>query len=440
MRSIWSHSEATNSTLRPPCRSVFRAWLAPSLCLALGLLLGVGTAVASDWPQWRGPNLDGTSAETGLPTTFGPNENLVWKTEMSGRSGSTPIIMGDRMFLTVALDEEIEGWALDATNGKVLWKRPLGGGNFFKMKHNMSSPSAVSDGQTVWMMAGTGVIKAFDFDGKELWSRDLQDDYGAFGLNHGYGASPLLHDGVLYVPVLHGMRTDDPSYVLAIDAKSGQTTWKVERPTDALMESPDSYTTPMLWERSGGTELVISGGDYVTGHALDDGRELWRVGGMNPEKSKMYRVVATPVAAGDLLFAPSRVKPLMVLRDASGQTEPSVAWQIDKGTDVPSPSVHDGLLYVLDDKGLLQVWDLEKSESIYDTKRLAVGTYSASPLIADGKLYAVNEESVVTVAKLGREFEILATNELEGYTLSSPVAANGKLFVRTDKFLYCFDG
>ena len=436
MRTIWSHSAASNPSLRQPGQRFRRAGLTLVLCSTLGL----GSALASDWPQWRGPNLDGTSAETGLPTSFGPDENLVWKTDMAGRSGSTPIIVGNRIFLTVALEEDIEGWALDASNGKVLWKRPLGGGNFFKMKHNMSSPSAVSDGKSVWMMAGTGVIKAFDLDGKERWSRDLQDDYGAFGLNHGYGASPLLHEGVLYVPVLHGMRTDDPSYVLAIDASSGETTWKVERPTDALMESPDSYTTPMLWERGSSLELVISGGDYVTGHALDDGKELWRVGGMNPEKSKMYRVVATPVVAGDLLFAPSRVKPLMVLRDTSGSGEPSVAWQIAKGTDVPSPTVHDGLLYVLDDKGLLQVWDLEKGESIYDTKRLAVGTYSASPLIADGKLYAVNEESVVTVAKLGREFGILATNELEGYTLSSPVAANGRLFVRTDKFLYCFDG
>ena len=420
-----------------------------AIVVLLSLILAASAVVgALDWPQWRGPNFDGTSQETGLPTEFGPEQNVVWKAEMMGRSGSTPIVIGNRIFLTVAPQAAaagreqaggVEGWALDADSGEVLWKRPLSGGNYFRMKHNMSSPSAVSDGETVWMMAGTGVLKAFDLSGNELWSRDLQEDYGRFGLNHGYGASPLLDEGTLYIQVLHGMTTDDPSYVLALDAQSGETRWRVERPTDAEMESPDAYTTPMLWRHSGTVQLVISGGDYVTGHHLETGEELWRIGGMNPDKSKMYRVVASPVAAGDLLFAPSRVKPLMVLRATDEAKPPAVAWKIERGTDVPTPTVHDGLLYVVDDKGLLQVWDLEAGEIVYDKQRLAVGTYSASPLIADGKLYAINEESVVTVARLGRDFGILAENELDGYTLSSPVAANGRLYVRTDRYLYCFD-
>ncbi|MEM6706026.1 MAG: PQQ-binding-like beta-propeller repeat protein [Acidobacteriota bacterium] len=414
-----------------------------TLALLPWLAVIAGSAFGSektDWPQWRGPHFDGTSTETGLPLTFGEAENLEWKQAMPGRSGSTPIVVGDRIYLTVALeDDTLEAWALDASDGKIVWKRPLGGGNFFRMKHNMSSPSPVSDGDKVWVMAGTGVIKAFDRDGKELWARNLQVDYGAFGLNHGYGASPLLADGVLYVPVLHGMTTDDPSYVVAIDAATGSNVWRVERPTDALMESPDAYTTPVLWDRGGTQELIVTGGDYVTGHDLESGRELWRVGGMNPDKAKMYRVVASPVVSGEMLMVPSRVRPLMGLSSTGAGTAPDVAWKIDKATDVPTPSVHEGLLYVLTDRGLLSVWDVATGEAVYGPERLETGTYSASPLVADGKLYAVSEESAVTVVKLGREFEVLAVNELEGYSLASPVAAAGRLFLRTDRFLYSFD-
>ena len=131
------------------------------------------------------------------------------------------------------------------------WKRLLVDANNMQRKQNMSSPSPVTDGKHVWVMTGFGVFKAFDFDGKEIWSRDLQADYGKFGLNHGYASSPLLRPDGLYVQVLHGMKTDDPSYVLKIDRMTGKTVWRVERPTPAVSESPDSYTTPAWVEANG---------------------------------------------------------------------------------------------------------------------------------------------------------------------------------------------
>ncbi len=407
------------------------------------VFVAAASAAESDWRQWRGPNFDGTSAETGLPLVFGPSQNVVWKTPMAGRSGSTPIVVGDRIFLTTATedqsDKSLEFWALDADTGKVLWTKKLGGGDYFRMKHNMSSPSPVSDGSSVWVMTGTGVIKAFDFDGNESWSRDLQKEYGAFGLNHGYGASPLLADGVLYVPVLHGMNTDDPSYVVAIEASTGETKWRVERPTDALMESPDAYTTPVLWEHDGTTDLVVTGADYVTGHSLAIGEELWRLGGLNPDRGKMYRIVASPVVAGETVLVPTRVRPMQALRARGAGATPAVAWKTDKGPDVPTPSVQDGLVYVLSDRGMLTVHELDSGDVVYGPERLETGTYSASPLVAEGRLYAVSEEGTVTVAKLGRAFEVLAVNEVDEYTLSSLVAARGRIYHRTDKHLYCFD-
>ena len=147
-----------------------------------------------------------------------------------------------------------------------MWKSPIASGNYRINKQNMSSPSPVTDGTNVWVLTGLGILKAFDFSGKELWTRDIQKDYGTFGLNWGYGSSPLLHQDALYVQVFHGMKTDDPSYLMKLDKKSGKTIWKTERPTKAIQESPDSYTTPVLLQHGSTTEIVTTGGDIVTGH------------------------------------------------------------------------------------------------------------------------------------------------------------------------------
>src|SRR4029453_8425792 len=218
------------------------------------------TAVLSaNWPAWRGPTGDAVSRERNRRIKWSPSENIAWKLALPQWSGATPVIWGDTIFLNVA---EADGthlslWAVSRSAGAIQWKRPLRAGNNKQRKQNMSSPSPVTDGSTVWVMTGTGILKAFDFTGTELWTRDIQKDYGRFGLNWGYASSPLLHRGALYVQVLHGMKTDDPSYILKIDGKSGKTIWRVDRPTDALLESPDSYTTPALAEHDGTAEIVV---------------------------------------------------------------------------------------------------------------------------------------------------------------------------------------
>ncbi len=420
------------------------------VCCSLFVLGSPPAAAGEDWWSWRGPAHQGTSLETGLPTEWAADTNVAWRVALPDLSGSTPAVVGELVLLSVASDEDLELWAIERTRGEVVWKRPLGTGNYFKMKHNMSSPSPVSDGRSVWVMTGLGVVAAFDLagspqnaDDSPRWRRDLQADYGSFGLNHGYGSSPLLDRGALYVQVLHGMRTDDASYVIALDAATGATRWRVERETDAVMESPDAYTTPLVWERSGRRELIVSGGDYVTGHDLATGRELWRVGGLNPDKAPMYRVVASPVAWQDMLFVPSRVKPLLGLRDygavgaPEGAGAPEVAFRLERGPDVPTPAVADGVLYVLGDRGLLSAYDARTGAVRFADLRLGAGTYSASPLVADGRLYATNEEGVTTVVSLRGAPEIVATNALEGRTLSSLAVAGRRLFLRTASALFC---
>jgi outer membrane protein assembly factor BamB len=413
-----------------------------TLCLmaVAGVLLGTRPLLA-DWPQWRGPSLNGISPETDLPVRWSTTENIAWKLALPALSGATPIISGNRIFLNVATAEatgELELWAVDRGTGKVIWKRPIAGGNNKQRKQNMSSPSPVTDGRIVYVMTGVGVLKAFDFDGKELWSRDIQQDYGRFGLNWGYAASPLLHESALYVPVLHGMKTDDPSYVTKIDAKTGRTIWRVERPNRAIRESPDAYTTPALLEYDGRTEIVITGGDVVTGHDPETGKELWRADGLNPDNNPAYRIVASPIAYDGIVYAPTRVRPLLAIK-AGGRGDITTShrlWSFDRGPDVPTPVTDGSLLYIVDDRGVVHALDAKTGEIVYGPERIPPGTYSASPVLADGKIYVTNEDGLTTVFRAGPRFEILAENPLDEYCLSSPAIVDGQIFIRTTGHLW----
>ena len=252
---------------------------------------------ADNWPHWRGPHLDGrsTTAER-LPVSWSETENVVWRTKLPSWAAATPVVWEDTIFVTSAQEgfaptknagmvdraigeiknmlgstDQLLLLALNRKDGSTRWQRVIGEGNKILNKQNMASPTPVTDGRHVWVMTGLGDLRCFDFEGNEVWSRNVSDDYWAFGLAFGYASSPVLHDGRLYIQVLHGMKTDEPSYLLAVNAATGKTVWKVERPTDAISESPDSYSTPMLVDADGKKRLVVAGGDYLTGHDLDTG-------------------------------------------------------------------------------------------------------------------------------------------------------------------------
>jgi outer membrane protein assembly factor BamB len=400
--------------------------------------LGVAPLTAENWPQWRGPLLNGLSAETNLPVRWSKTENIAWKLPLPEWSGSTPIVWGDRIFLNVAEGRNLSLWSIDRARGAVLWKRPLGGGNTRMQKQNMSSPSPVTDGRHVWAMTGTGVIKAFDFEGTELWARDIQKDYGQFGLQWGYGSSPLLFEDSLYVQVLHGMNTDDPSYVLRISKANGRTIWRVERPTPARRESPDAYTTPALLRYGTNVEIVITGGDVVTGHDTNNGRELWRANGLNPGNDGSQRIVASPVVHGEMIFAPSRERPLLAIKPGGrGDVSTShVLWSFMNGPDVPTPVTDGRYLYLINDRGIMWCLDAKTGQQIYGRQRVRPATYSGSPVLADGKIYVTDEDGVTSVVQAGPTFALLAENDLGEYTLSSPAVSEGQIFIRTDSFLY----
>ena len=414
---------------------------AKGLCVVLAMtatMTAVAAVHAEDWPQWRGPHLNGTSDETNLPISWTNTENVAWKLAMPAWTGATPIISGEHVFLNVADGDAIQLWAVDRNTGQTLWQRPLSGGNVKRRKQNMSSPSPVTDSQHVWVMTGTGMLKQFDFDGNAGWTRDIQADYGEFGLNWGYASSPLLHEDALYVPVLHGMRTDDPSYLLRIDTATGETVWRVERATNARRESPDAYITPALLQYDGQTEIVITGGDIVTGHDPETGQELWRADGLNPRNNGAYRIIASPVVMDGMIYAPTRERPLLALR-AGGRgdiTTSHLVWSTRHGPDVPTPVTDGTYFYIVNDRGIVFCLDAKTGETIYGPQRIARGTYSSSPVLADGRIYVTNEDGLTTVFKAGPEFELLAENATDEYTLSSVAISDGQIFLRTDSFLY----
>jgi outer membrane protein assembly factor BamB len=409
-----------------------------SLAIAI-TLLSVAAVSADNWPQWRGPSLDGISAEKNLPLHWSTTENVTWKLPMPAWTGSTPIIWRDLIFLNVADGDNLYLWCVDRRQPAVVWKQLLGGGNMKLQKQNMSSPSPVTDGQNVFALTGTGMLKGFDFKGREIWARDIQKDYGHFGLNWGYASSPLLYEDSLFVQVLHGMKTKDPSYLMRIDKKTGRTLWRVERPTKARRESPDSYATPALLRYGKTVEIVVLGGDCVTGHDPATGKEIWRGNGLNPDDNPNYRIIASPVVADGIIYAPTRVKPLTAFK-AGGRgdiTETHRLWTFQNGPDVPTPVTDGKYFYVADDRGVMHCLNAKTGEKIWGPQRIKSGTYSSSPILADGKLYVTSEDGLTTVLQAGPEFKVLAENSLDDYTLSTPAISDGQIFIRTAQNLYC---
>jgi outer membrane protein assembly factor BamB len=413
--------------------------------IGLVAMATAATLSAENWPQWRGPAKNGVSAEKGLPLKWSTTENIAWKIAMPGRSGSTPIIWGETIFLNIGTADgsgNLELWAVDRADGRLRWKKHIAGGNHIERKQNMSSPSPVTDGQTVWVMTGVGILKAFDVSGKELWMRDIQKDYGRFGLNWGYASSPLLHGGDLFVQVLHGMKTDDPSYLLRIDGRSGKTLWRTERPTRAIEESPDSYTTPAALQVSkapDGIEIVVTGGDVVTGHDPASGKELWRMDGLNPTNNPSNRIISSPVAVGDIVIAPTRERPMLAIKGGGrgDVTRTHRLWAFDNGPDVPTPVSDGKLLYTITDRGVAYALDLATGKVVYGPQRLRPDSYSASPVLADDRIYVTSEnEGLTSVYRAGPKFELLAENPLEDYCLSSPAISEGQIFIRTTGHLW----
>ena len=431
--------------------------------LALALNLCALSVSASDdwWSQWRGPLSSGYAPKAhNLPVKWSETENIVWKVKTPSWSAATPIIWANQVFVITAesgfvnptydtrnlrrapeeKSDRIFLMALDRGTGKELWRTVVDSGNELHRKQNSASPSPITDGKHIWVMTGHLRLTCLTTDGKIAWKRDLVADYGHVGLNHGYASTPLLDGGRLYIQVVHGFRSDNPSYTVAIDKLTGKTVWKHLRPAPGQMESKDNYGTPQMAVVNGKKELVIFGGDIATGQDPDTGAELWRIGGFNPTDFKMNRTISSLLVVGDqIVVGGNRGRPFIAFKaggsgDVTGKTE---IWNNNLGADVPTPASDGKLLYVLNDKGFFNLLELASGKVIYEGQRIEPGAYSASPLLAGGRVYAINEEGTTSVIKAGPEFAVLGVNKLDGYTLASPVAVDDQIFIRTGEAIYC---
>ena len=430
---------------------VSSAWASLACWLALGLM-----ASAADWPQWRGPAFNGSSPEAGLPSELNLSSNLIWKFPLAAASAATPIVSGDRVFVSgLDGDRHLLLTCLQRKDGAKLWEKTIGVGAAKSDRNNTASPSPVTDGKRVFALFGTSDLAAFDLDGNNLWSRNLGKEFGRFAIMWIYGSSPVLYDGHLFVQVLQrnprpedyghalGDAPERESYVLCIDPSTGRDLWRQIRKTDSTKESQESYTTPFPYEGKDRRELIVVGGDYVTGHDLKTGEEFWRAR-LYEKRDDWYRIVASPVGASGLIYASGpKGQPLVAFREGGkgNVTETQVAWSSKEGhTDWSTPLLYRDRLFVVD--------GAKKTVSCFDPKtgvRKWSGSLGvsesvwASPTGADGKLYLISERGAVFVLEAGDEFKILSRTDLAEEPVRASIAvARGQVFVRTAKNLYCF--
>jgi outer membrane protein assembly factor BamB len=412
---------------------------------------------AENWAHWRGPLFDGATTETNLPNSWSTTENVAWTAPMPGMSGATPVIWGDHVFVSSPdVNKNLLLLCLSRKDGKVLWQKTVAEGDRKRGLNNMASPSPVTDGKRVVVIFGTGDLAAYDFSGKELWSRNLVKDYGRFQYNFLYGSSPLLYDGKLYVQVLNRRPPTEESatasdggpagesYLLCLDPATGKTLWRHVRPTEAREESQEAYSSPIPKPLGKGkTEIIVVGGDCTTAQDAATGEELWRCGGLNSRNDFTWRVVTSPVVADGLIVscAPKRA-PVFGIRDGGKGlvTDTNIVWQFREFTpDCVTPLYYEKKLFVLDgDKQMITCLDPLTGEKKWQGSMGVREIFRSSPTGADGKIYCLSENGTAIVLSAGDEFKILATIPMGGAPVRSEIAvSDGQLFIRTTENLYC---
>ncbi|MHC5065559.1 MAG: outer membrane protein assembly factor BamB family protein [Planctomycetota bacterium] len=484
----------------------------------LGASLAIASLGAQDWPHWRGPNYDGTTEAEGLPIDFDQENGVRWATDMPGPAPGTPIVVGDRIYLS-SVDTERErllAMCVSRLDGKIIWTKDAGSGYMAGdrgtrvargSRTTYASPSPVSDGERVVFFYGNGDLVSYSMDGEEQWRRNIQEEYGDFAFNWTFSASPTIWEGKIFLPVMQrdrpiqrrsgggrrgrgqgrrgrrggdgqnaggqrrggdgqarrgqgGQRQQRPiepvenpieSFLLAMDPATGETIYKHARPAPAQMESLEAYTTVIpVVEESGRKVILLVGGDVLTGHDPETGKELFRWGTWNEgHRQRSWRIVPSAVV-GDgmaLVSAPKRAPVYAIHLGGEGELDDAaIAWQSGGrpnpvSTDVPTPAVHEGFAFVLSDmQHALSKVNMADGEVVWTTPMSRDYLWRASPTIADGKIWCMNHNGQVCIVD-EESGEILNTidmgEEEDDRTRSSIVVAEGEVFIRTNHKLFC---
>jgi outer membrane protein assembly factor BamB len=419
----------------------------------------------SDWPSWRGLN-GGVAPDRTLPTRWSATENVAWKAPLAGAGVSTPIVSGDRVYVTSQIgaglrregnhprlvqgaDAAAQGErALGATaadpgktqfvveafnraSGARVWERRIeAAGDLTPVhdKHNLASSSPVTDGATVIAWFGTGQLVALNRAGAILWQRHLATENGAFDIQWGHGSSPVLHGDLVI------LLCDQPSrsYLLALDKATGKDRWKADRGKGRA-----SYSTPLVVQGSFGTEIVVNSTERIDAYDAATGAPLWHAG----ESSRF--AVPTPVFHGGIIYASRgyRSGPYMAIKPGGrGDVNAShTVWRVATGAPyVSSLLFYDGLVYMANDVGVLTAVDAATGERVWQER--VEGVFSASPVGGGGHVYFVSENGDTVVVKAGRAPQIVGRSALGERSVASPAVANGRIFIRTDKHVFAIGG
>jgi outer membrane protein assembly factor BamB len=422
---------------------------------------------AENWPQWRGPSSDGISNDSPLPTRWSTSENIAWKATLAGIGASSPIIWGDKVFVTSqkgripiatgmqpqlarddqdlarqenpiggrSMQESQEGdevflivEAFRRSDGSRLWEyRTQATGEFplVHEKHNLATPTPVTDGKLIYAWFGSGQLFALDLDGKLAWTRHIGKEYHPFTTNWGHGSSLTLHKDTLFLLCYHV----EHSYLLALDKSTGKERWKVDRGKGKI-----SHCTPLVIQGPAGEELIVNSSERIEAFDPASGKLLWYAG------SQRQTPIPSPVFHNGIIYMVRgyRNSDFLAIRPGGrgDVTSSNILWRAPRGASyVPSILYYEGLIYVTNEVGIVTCADAESGKTVW-RKRLG-GIFFASPVAGDGKVYMISETGETFVLSAGREAKILAQNNLDERIIASPAISNGKLFLRSDGALFC---
>ena len=435
------------------------------LTILCGTLALYAQAPGADWPGWRGPNGSGVAPDRTLPTRWSAAENVAWKSAIAGAGVSTPIVSGDRVYVTSQVgagvrregnhprlvqgsDAAAQGEralgaaagpgadparttflveAFNRADGTRMWERRIdAAGDLTPVhdKHNLASSSPVTDGSLVFAWFGTGQIVALDRAGALVWQRHLATENGAFDIQWGHGSSPVLHGDLLI------LLCDQPakSYLVALDKATGKDRWKADRGAGR-----SSYSTPLVVEGAFGAEVVVNSTERIDAYDAKTGALLWHAG----ETSRF--AVPTPVFHDGVIYASRgyRSGPYMAIKPGGrGDVNATrTVWRVATGAPyVSSLLYYDGIVYMANDVGVLTAVDASTGERVWQER--VDGVFSASPVGGGGHVYFVAESGDTVVVKAGKTPQIVARNAVGERAVASPAIAKGQIFLRTDKHLF----
>lgn len=426
--------------------------------LAISSLTTAGSA--ANWPQWRGPDGSGISTEKNLPASWTPKTNIKWKAAIPGRGHSSPIVWGNRVFVTTAVEGDVvpgakaakhmlgdkefvhpdsigadrkhqfKVIALNRETGKIVWDVTAWEGTPYDNRHRKSSYAAstpATDGKMVYAFFGTEGLYAYDFNGKLAWKASLGN---MANLGMGTGTSPILFENLVIVQCDED--NGEGSFIVALDKKTGKEAWRTPRKIQI------SWSTPLLVKTATRSELITSGTEHVISYDPATGKELWRHKGLESN------AIPSPVANNDTVYLvagfPAKIAMAIKLGGSGDLTgSPNVPWKYAKGTAyVPSPILYGDYLYLTTDRGILTCIDAKTGEVKYEGGRIPIpATFTASPVAFEGKILMTSEDGDTFIVKAGPKHEVLATNSVGEPVYASPAIADGRIFIRGEKNLYC---